>query len=211
MFIKPLLLLAAIFMTGCQTLFPTKPGKELQHFADRAPKEGAVVPDVELVKLDGRRIKLKDYIGERPVVLQLGSHSCPVYRYRHYDMNPLQQEFASRAHFLTIYTIEAHPEGSKSPYRDEEWLTVVNRATRVRVPQPMSLEERLHQASMSVSRLGTKNQVLADEMSNAAWQTFGAAPTAAFVIDKAGRIVLRQVWVEPKGIRQALELLLATE
>lgn len=63
---------------------------------------------------------LSAIIGEQPVVLQLGSHSCPVYRYRRFDIFALQREYADRADFVVVYTQEAHPVRSDSPYRDEE-------------------------------------------------------------------------------------------
>lgn len=49
----------------------------------------------------------------------------------------------------------------------------------------------------------------ADGMDNGIWKAYGAASSPAFVIDREGRIALRQVWLDPKGIAQALDRLLA--
>ncbi len=206
-----LLLVSFVMTSGCQMLFPKNAGKDLQHFAQRAPQPGTIMPDVQIVTLDGEKRELGDYIDDKPLVLQLGSHSCPVYRYRRFDMNKLQQEYGDKVDFLTIYTIEAHPDGSKSPYREGEWLTAINRLTRVRVAQPETLNERLAQASTSISELGTLNPVVVDVMQNNAWNTFGAAPSPAYVINKEGQVVLRQVWVNPKAIKQTLDKILPSD
>jgi len=204
-----LLLLATVMLTsGCQMLFPKNASKDLQHFAQKAPQSGTTLPNLQIVTLDGEQRNLSEYVDGKPLVLQLGSHSCPVYRYRRFDMNKLQREFADTVDFLTIYTVEAHPASSKSPYREGEWLTGINRVTGVRVPQPDTLVARINQASYSIEELGTPNPVVVDAMQDEAWNTFGSAPSPAYVIDERGQIVLRQVWVNPKKIKQALDELL---
>ena len=49
-----------------------------------------------------------------------------------------------------------------------------------------------------------------DGMDNRVWQKYGRAPSAAFVIDQAGRIVLRQPWVEPVALDEVLARLTTT-
>jgi len=206
--LKLLLLVTIVFTSGCQMLFPKNAGKDLQHFALQAPQPGTTLPELDIVTLEGEQRRLSEYVDGKPLVLQLGSHSCPVYRYRRFDMNKLQREFGDAVDFLTIYTVEAHPAGSKSPYRESEWLTGINRVTGVRVTQPGTLVERIDQASYSIDELDTPNPVVVDVMQDEAWNTFGSAPSPAYVINKLGEIVLRQVWVNPKGIKQTLDQLL---
>lgn len=195
--------------SGCATLFPTEAGDDLAHFAQQAPQVGEPAPEIDARRLDGTPVKLSELLdGKRPVVLQLGSHSCPVYRYRRFDIAKLQSEFGDEVAFVVVYTVEAHPQGSKSPYRDGEWLTNINRITRNRVPQPESTEARIAQATWSTARLGRNDLVVVDTIQDHSWQRYGSAPSAAFVIDAGGRIALRQPWVEPDGIRQALHGLL---
>lgn len=195
--------------SGCATLFPTEAGDDLPNFAAQAPQPGEPAPEIDARRLDGTPVKLSELLdGKRPLVLQLGSHSCPVYRYRRFDIAKLQSEYADRVSFVVLYTVEAHPEGSKSPYRDGEWLTNINRITRNRVPQPESTEARVAQAIWSTEKLGRSDLVVVDTIQDRSWQRYGSAPSAAFVIDASGRIVLRQPWVEPDGIRQALDQLL---
>jgi len=99
--------------------------------------------------------------------------------------------------------------GSPSPYRDEEWLTIHNWVTNTRVTQPASMDERMSRAEWSRQELDRDDLMLVDGMDNRSWSNYGAAPSAAFVINRDGRIVLAQPWVEPEGIREALDRLLA--
>ena len=53
------------------------------------------------------------------------------------------------------------------------------------------------------------SRFLIDGMDNAVWRQYGAAPSAAYVVDVHGIIRLRQPWVYPREIRTVLEELLA--
>lgn len=201
---RQLLLLAALAISGCALLFPTEPGESLAHFPAQAPQAGEPAPDFQLRDLSDVTMHLADLIGDRPIVLQLGSHTCPVYRYRRFGMRDLQAEFADRVHFLVVYTLEAHPTGAPSPYSEKEWRPLINRITGVDVPRHASMADRLSQAGRSTRTLEIGSRVVVDRMDDRVWRDYGAAPSAAFVIDRDGRIALSQAWVNPGQIREVL-------
>ena len=204
---KPYLsLLLPLLLCGC---FPRSAGPRLAHFESQAPALGAPAPLFSLLDTEGRSVSLESLIGERPVVVQLGSHSCPVYRYRRHWMDDLVAQYEDRAHFLVVYTLEAHPEGSKSPYAEGEWNPWINRITGVHIAQPGSFEQRQQQAAQSRQELALAATVLVDEMSNEVWQRYGGAASPAFVIDLQGRIAARQVWIDPAELRRVLDRLLS--
>ena len=192
-------------LTGC---FPHEAGPRLQHFYQEAPQVGTQAPVFNLVNLKGEQVSLKTLIGEKPVVLQFGSHSCPVYRYRRREMKKVYQEFQTVAQFVIVYTLEAHPVGTKSPYSDEEWVTWINRLTNVLIPQPTTEEARQTLAGQSREDLDVHQLILVDTMENAVWRQYGSAPSPAFVIDQNGVVVLRQVWIDPDEIRRRLQMTL---
>lgn len=195
--------------SGCSLLFPTEAGDDLSHFKQEAPKVGSTAPDFELQDVDGNTVSLKDLIGKKPIVLQMGSHSCPVYRYRRFDMNDLHAEFKDDVNFLIVYTIEAHPKGTNSPYSDEEWVHFVNELTSTYVEQPDSQQQRVKLADDSTKGLDIKYApVLVDTISNQVWKKYGRAPSAAYVIDQQGKIAVRQAWIDPPALKVALEKLL---
>ncbi|MEX2499174.1 MAG: deiodinase-like protein [Wenzhouxiangellaceae bacterium] len=208
-FVRLVMCVAVVVLHGgCALWFPTEAGDDLAHFEDRAPHPGQPAPNMTVRKLDGSEVDLVELFGNRPVVLQLGSHSCPVYRYRRFDMAKLQDAYRDRVDFVVVYTTEAHPDGAPSPYRDEEWLTFFNWITNTRVPQTGNIDERIDQAAWSTRELERSDLVVVDEMDDLAWRAYGAAPSAAFVVDSQGNVVLSQPWVEPDGIREALDELL---
>jgi peroxiredoxin len=200
--------LVAAALGGC---FPQQAGPRLQHFDWSAPQVGAPAPLFELQAIDGTRVRLQDLLGDKPTVLQLGSHSCPVYRYRRFGMAALHEKYKDRVNFLIVYTLEAHPAGAKSPYADGEWLTWWNRFGGVRIPQSASSEARRAQARLSHEVLRIAYPMAADGMDNRVWKAYGAASSPAFVIDRNGHVALRQVWLDPTGIAQALDRLLTDQ
>ncbi len=201
-------LTVSLLALGC---FPHGPGNRLAHFAEQAPSVGDPAPDFRLVDLEGNTVELSDLIGDKPIVLRLGSHSCPVYRYRRFDLEPLIEDYRDRVHFLTVYTLEAHPVGSESPYTEDEWVSLPNRLTGVYVKQPETAEERMKTARDSHRKLDLPEPMVVDDMDDSVWRAYGSASSPAFVIDRQGRVALRQVWVTPKEIRRVLNDLLGGE
>jgi len=201
-------LLLSLGLAGC---FPHAPGPRLQHFSEVVPAPGEEAPSLELVDLEGKPVMLEDHLGQRPVVLQLGSVSCPVFRYRRFGIEDLVRDLGDRVTFLVVYTREAHPVGSPSPYTGEEWDLWINRLTRVRVADTRSTEERRARAAATGERLDLSPTVLVDPSGDPGWRAFGRAPSAAFVLDPTGRVVARQAWVDPQELRGVLEGLLEGE
>lgn len=170
---------------------------------------GDPAPAFRLTDSTGEPFDLAELVGHQPIVLQLGSHSCPVYRYRRHWMSGLLEDYGERVTFLLVYTVEAHPAGAPSPYADRQWRTWINRVSGVKIGQPAEYEARRQQAAASKAALGLSQRMLVDSMDNAVWQAYGAASSPAFVIDREGNIAAQQVWIDPQGIRQVLEELLS--
>jgi len=199
---------AALAVAGCFPA-PHQPGPRLAHFPEAAPSPGKTAPDFVLESITGEEVRLGDLIGERPVVLQVGSRSCPVFRYRRFGMGELYDEYRDRVRFVVVYSREAHPVGSKSPYTEGEWDLAINRLAGVRLGDPSTYDERRKRARESRDVLKIEAEVLVDGMDDRVWRLYGAAPSPAYVIDRGGRVVLTQAWVDPGEIRETLEGLLA--
>ncbi|MBI1953701.1 MAG: redoxin domain-containing protein [Candidatus Omnitrophica bacterium] len=175
------------------------------------PQEGDEVPDLTLKDLDGRPVRLADFKKKKPVLLVTGSYSCPVYRQRLSALKKLHERHGRRAAIFVLYTVEAHPVGEASPYAPGEWLTEENRREGLLLKQPRTYEGRAALASRCQTDLKSPVPVLVDGMDNAAWETFGRAPNAAYLVDYAGKIHLRQGWFEPVAMEEALLALLSEE
>ncbi|MEM8960764.1 MAG: hypothetical protein AAGD38_04735, partial [Acidobacteriota bacterium] len=118
--------------------------------------------------------------------------------------------YEDRVDFYIVYTREAHPVGSASPYSDDEWDPWINKVTGVRLGEPETIAARRERARWSGSDLELPVTILVDDDGDTMWNGWGRAPSAAFVLDAEGRVILSQPWVDPGGLREALESLLAT-
>jgi len=201
-------LIGLLLLSGCSRLFPREPGPHLTHFEHEAPALGTAAPDITLSDLNGNLLELHSLLGEKPVVVQLGSYTCPVFRYRRFDMQPLRARYQEQVEFVVLYTTEAHPVGSSSPYVDREWVPWHNRLARVKTKESTSLDGRRTQAEFARNQLHSNARILVDQMDNSGWQAFGRAPSAAFLIDKEGIIRFRQVWIEPDRLEKEIKVLL---
>jgi len=204
-----LVLMLCASQSACSLLFPTEAGESLSHYDTDAPLQAAPAPEFQLTDIDGNEVALQDLVGEKPVVLQLGSYSCPVFRYRRFDIQKLQRDFADRVAFVVVYTQEAHPVDAINPYADRIWNPVINKVAGVNVPEHTSAEQRRAQASQAFELMELDSRFLVDNMDNSVWRRYGAAPSAAYVIDLQGDIRLRQPWVYPREIRKTLNKILA--
>ena len=204
-----IILLICATQPACSLLFPTEAGESLSHYDAAAPLESERAPAFTLTDIDGNVVQLADLVGDKPVVIQLGSYSCPVFRYRRFDMQALQRDYAGRVDFIVVYTQEAHPVDAINPYEDRIWNPVINKVVGVNVEEHKSAEDRQRQASLAYEAMELQSRFLVDAMDNSVWRQYGAAPSAAYVVDVQGIIRLRQPWVEPREIRDVLDTLLA--
>jgi hypothetical protein len=199
------------FALGLVACFPRHAGPHLGHFFDVAPALGEPLPDLVLVDLDGGTVDLAELVAEGPVVLQLGSATCPVFRYRRHGIERLAEELGERVRLLVVYTREAHPMSSPNPVTGEVWDLWINRVTRVRLDDTTTTEERRQRAQETREKLGLVSVVLVDPEGNPGWEALGRAPSPAFVIDRQGRLAARQVWVDPQELGRILRELLEEE
>ena len=122
-----------------------------------APKPGDIAPDFEAERMSGGgqrsgdRIKLSDFRG-KPVALQFGSYTCPVWRCQLDRFNEIYSELKHQYQFLTVYTREAHPE--------DGWQVEINHDQNVVYDQPTTKDERADIAGTCLTRHGIRMPVL---------------------------------------------------
>jgi hypothetical protein len=173
------------------------------------PEVGDPAPPLILKDLQGRQVRLEGL--KRPLVLVTGSYSCPIYRKHQPALERLYEKYGDRADFFILYTVEAHPAGSPSPYADREWVTEENRRAGILLKAPSSYKERVALASQCRTNLRVGVPILIDEMDNSGWERFGKAPNAAYLIDSKGKVRFRQGWFDPVNLERALLMVLQEE
>jgi hypothetical protein len=150
---------------------------------------------------DGKEFPLSSLRG-RPLVLTIGSYTCPQLRHGAAEVNRLHEEFKDRARFLLAYIREAHPDG-------DEWQSTVNVREQVSLPQARSLDERAEHAAVCRRELRIPYEAALDDMDGRLEAAFAAFPSRVFVIDAGGTVTFSSALdvegFRPQALRAAVE------
>ncbi|MGD9620748.1 MAG: TlpA family protein disulfide reductase [Mycolicibacterium sp.] len=148
---------------------------------------GEPAPDFTATRLDGQQVTLSDFRG-RPVVVETGSVSCPMYVSHVESMNALAFRFPDVS-FLVLYVREAHPGQSIGAHRD----TAQKAAAARRV-----LDEE-----------SEGRTIVVDDLAGTAHRLYGEMPNTVHVIDADGIVAFRAMWNDPPAVEAALRKVLA--
>lgn len=155
----------------------------------KGPKPGERAPDFEGRTLDGDKIKLSDFRGEKNVVLTFGSATCPFTAGSIGGLNDLYDEYNDAdTQFLFVYVREAHP-GEK-------------------LPAHSAIQEKIRAAELFQDEESVSMPIIVDDLSGSIHKKFGKLPNASYLIDKSGRVAFRALWTRPAAIEDAIEELL---
>jgi len=139
-------------------------------------------PDFTATRIDGSEVALSDYRG-KPVVLETGSVTCPMYAGRITRMNALAHRFPDVT-FLVLYVREAHPGERIGPHH--------------------SHADKIANARLAVSQDGEARTILVDDEVGTAHHRYGAMPNTVHVIDAGGVVVFRAMWNDPDAVETVL-------
>ncbi len=153
------------------------------------PEPGDKAPDFEGRTLDGDKLRLRDFRGEKNVVLTFGSATCPMTAGSIGGMNKLYEKYRGEdVQFLFVYVREAHP-GERIPAHEE-------RRDKVRAAHILRREEDIEML------------MVVDELSGPIHRRYGRLPNPTYLIDKSGRVAFRCLWTQPGVVEDALQTLL---
>jgi tetratricopeptide (TPR) repeat protein len=166
-----------------------------------SPLVGHQAPDVTLLGADGHEIRLSALRG-RPLVLMVGSFTCPQLRHGAPDVVRLYERHGERARFLMAYIREAHPDG-------EAWQSTINRREGIRLPEARSMPERAEHAALCRRELNIPFEAALDGLDGKAEAAFSAFPSRVFVIDSRGTVTFSSALdvesFRPEALEAALE------
>src|SRR3954469_1532188 len=157
------------------------------------PEPGEKAPDFQLRDLDGNKVTLSDFEGEKNVVLTFGSATCPFTASSIRRLNDLREDYKKNddVEFLFVYIREAHP-GEK-------------------LPGHKSLEDKARAAENFRDDEDVEMSILVDEVNGKVHRKYGKMPNPTYLIDKSGRVAFRSLWSKVNSISAALEELLETQ
>ena len=174
-----------------------------ERFERGGPKVGEHAPDFTFENVNKGTVHLADLWAKKPLVLISGSYSCPYFRLNIAPMNALVRDFGSRANFVTLYTIEAHPSDSPGTYSNH-FTPEENVKEGIAAPQAKTLAERLDAARRCRVAYGLTSILAVDTMDNAAWKAYGNSMNCAYLIGTDGTVILQQGLFNPATLRAAL-------
>ena len=144
---------------------------------------GDIVPEIVLASIDGGedfRLRVQE---NRPLVLLLGSHSCPRFRRACGVLQEMRGQFSGSADFLILYVEEAHPVG--------EYQLSENVAEGVQIAQHGAIGERIVAARICSKELGIRMQIGVDDMENTANDLFAAWPVRVYILGAQREVLYR--------------------
>lgn len=179
---------------------------------------GELAVDFTLKDRTGKEYTLSKLLADKPVLLFLGSFTCPYYNGA--KVLPYVNDLASRAygggsfadqiHFVHVYTIEAHPMSpDPSPYFGK-----VKEAEQSFKHQATTYEQRVADAQDIESQLAGDQILLVDDLdlaqnNNPVWCTYGTVPSGAYLIARDGTIEAVHDWWDEATMQQSMEYLLS--
>lgn len=98
-------------------------------------------------------------------------------------LESLYDRYRDRVAFFVVYIKEAHPE--------DGWVLESNRAERIAIMDPSTLEQRAQIAGSCAVRLKIRMPVLLDELDNKVASQYGGWPDRLYLIDRQGRIAFQ--------------------
>jgi len=137
------------------------------------PDAGDQYRDAELTRLDGRPVRLSDFLKDKPLVLETGSITCPMYGNSAPPMQKLAAKYPELA-FVLMYVREAHPGE--------------------RVGAHCTPADKMTAARQSRERHGDRRITLVDDVGGTAHKLYGAMPNSIFVIGTDGMVLFRSIW-----------------
>ncbi len=160
------------------------------------PPVGHAAPDFGLRKLDGSTVQLSSFRGKL-VLLVFASYSSPSFRQRVPGLEQLKRDYGQHIYPLIIYTRENYPTG--------EWEVARNKDEGIAIEQPRNIDERIAQARRAREALKLSVPILVDSMDDKTARDYDGLTNAAVFLGRDGRILLRQKWFDPYGLRGPIE------
>jgi hypothetical protein len=154
-------------------------------FGRKAPGPGDPVPAFDLPMLDGGRLR-SDELGERPVLLVVGSRTCPVTESSGPVLRRLHAQFGDRVRFVLVNTREAHPGAVFG--------------------QPQTFAEKWEHATELRKHHRITFEVAVDDLDGRLHRALTPKPNSAYLLDPQGIIRYRAHWAnDERGLHTALD------
>ena len=145
---------------------------------------GGHFKDAKVFTLKGEEVLLSDYLNDKPLVLETGSMTCPMYAQSVPPMRALEEKYPE-LDFVLLYVREAHP-GEKVPAHD-------------------TLQSKMDAAHSSRDHYRDHRVTLVDDVAGDAHKLYGEMPNSIYVIAPTGEILFHSIWNNAEKIADYLD------
>jgi hypothetical protein len=164
---------------------------------------GATVPDFTFYTIQNNPANLlQELQDQKPILLVSGSYTCPAFRNKVQALNNIYNTYQNQIKVFVVYTLEAHPNNSASPYSGILWVTSQNQQEGILYGQPQTYGQRRNIANTMVNNLQLLAPVIIDGPCNEWWNAYGPAPNNAYLINTQGEVFVKHDWFQkaPKNM-----------
>jgi len=153
-------------------------------FNKGTPAAGDSLPEFNLTSTSGERITWQNF-GGRPVLLTVGSTSCPLTAASIPALKRLRDEFGSEIEFVMVNVREAHPAEN--------------------LGQPETFEEKLEHARALKEQYEIPWTVVTDDLDGSFHRSLDTKPNSAYIVDRDGVIAFRSLFAsDERSLHEAL-------
>ncbi|MDF1743844.1 MAG: redoxin domain-containing protein [Gimesia sp.] len=149
----------------------------------KAPTDKASATKKSADKKKEQTVSLHDLRAKQPVVLIIGSFTCPPFRNQLEGVDKVYDQFKDRAQFLLVYVREAHPDSILSVIGDN------GREALQKIPQPKDLSTRVSNASICQRTKDLDIPIAVDKIDNRVGKAYAGWPNRMVVVGTDGRIL----------------------
>jgi hypothetical protein len=173
---------------------------------------GKEVPSLTLFSADNKPLNFNEESRkkQKPLLIITGSYTCDISRKNLPSVQSLAEKFGSKVEIVMVYTLDAHPYDSPSPYSPtgEVALAMDNVRDNIKAAQPKTYGERVELAKEWISETDISVPLVIDNPQNEFWWAFGQRPNMCYLIDTSGKVVFRELWFNEKDVKKAIRSLL---
>jgi hypothetical protein len=149
------------------------------YFNKDDPGPGDRVPEFDLPTVDGGRFRSRDFAEIGPVLLIVGSSTCPMTDSAAPGLNELHLRFGDRVRFVMVNVREAHPGQT--------------------FPQPRTFGAKITHAERLRDLHVFGFEIAVDDLDGSLHRALSPKPNSAYVIGADGTILFRAHWANDAG------------
>ncbi|MDP2735667.1 MAG: hypothetical protein Q8P12_05680 [bacterium] len=154
----------------------------------RSAQAGKEAATGSLHRLAGGEASLSELWAERPIVLETGSITCPVFVHATEGVDRLAEQFRGRADFYVMYVDEQHPGK--------------------RYPSAATLEDKMAAAQDLREAENVARTILVDDIEGAVHEAYDSLPNSVHLIGTDGIVAYRADWMDSDRLKEEIAELL---